>query len=180
MISGLGFSFVFRAPDKGGYNPEIDKYGDEFELKFVEKGEYKHCLLEGYGQKVFKNNNLYEGYFKANCFGGEGVLLDPHQGSWAHGCFAEGELKDMLDYSNQGQEDLGKASLILETMQQKEPRYVNSIIEEPDFSSLDKCIESVLGMQNFELIHIPSLEEKKQIILNKITSKFLNYREQPT
>ena len=35
LASGLGFIFIFRSPQHGGYDPETNKYGDEFELSLV-------------------------------------------------------------------------------------------------------------------------------------------------
>ena len=56
----------------------------------VEKGEYKNGLLDGYGSRVFKNNNFYEGYFSLNLFQGEGVLEDSEKGNWIYGLFQKG------------------------------------------------------------------------------------------
>lgn len=30
LAQGLGFEFVFRAPENGGYNPETNVFKDEF------------------------------------------------------------------------------------------------------------------------------------------------------
>lgn len=54
---------------------------------------YKDNMLDGYGQKVFKNNNLYEGFFTGNVFNGEGCLKNTHKGSWVYGIFSNGEMK---------------------------------------------------------------------------------------
>lgn len=59
-------------------------------MKVIEKGIYKDNLLEGYGLRIFKNNNIYEGYFHRNVFHGEGALKNTQKGTWVYGIFANG------------------------------------------------------------------------------------------
>jgi hypothetical protein len=69
-------------------------------LYFIEKGIYKYNKLDGYGQRVFKNTNQYEGYFKKDVFHGEGTLKNHQKGNWVSGIFENGEMIDILDFSN--------------------------------------------------------------------------------
>jgi hypothetical protein len=57
-------------------------------------------MLDGYGMRIFKNNNVYEGYFTQNVFHGEGCLRNLQKGTWVYGVFENGEMKNILDFSN--------------------------------------------------------------------------------
>lgn len=52
--------------------------------------------------RIFKNNNVYEGYFSNNVFHGEGCLLNVQKNSWVYGVFENGEMKDIVDFNNDG------------------------------------------------------------------------------
>lgn len=66
----------------------------------MEKGLYKDGIIDGYGLRIFKNNNVYEGYFRHNVFHGEGALKNNQKGNWVYGIFENGEMVDVLDFSN--------------------------------------------------------------------------------
>ena len=87
LSQGLGLEFIYRAPENGGYDPETNRFKDDFELKMVEKGLYVNNMLDGYGLRIFKNNNVYEGYFQQNVFDGEGCLRNLQKGTWVYGVF---------------------------------------------------------------------------------------------
>lgn len=44
-------------------------------------------MLNGYGTKVFKNNNFYEGFFYNDLFHGWGSLRNKQKGTWVYGNF---------------------------------------------------------------------------------------------
>lgn len=100
LVSGLGFQFIYRDPERGGYDAETNKFKDEFELNIVEKGYYKNKMLHGFGSKVFKNTNVYQGFFQNNVFNGWGCLKNKQKGSWVYGNFDRGEMVDIIDFSN--------------------------------------------------------------------------------
>ena len=60
LINGLSFTLIFRGTH-GGYNPETHRNEDEFELRVVERGYMSNSHLNGFGEKLFKNGNLYIG-----------------------------------------------------------------------------------------------------------------------
>lgn len=60
IMNGLGFSVIFRG-SHGGYNPDTHRNEDEFEQKIMERGYMQNGLLHGFGEKLFKNGNLYTG-----------------------------------------------------------------------------------------------------------------------
>jgi len=51
---------------------------------------YKDGVLDGYGLRIFKNFNVYEGYFRQNVFHGEGTLKNNQKGNWVYGIFENG------------------------------------------------------------------------------------------
>lgn len=136
LSQGLGFEFIYRAPENGGYDPETNRFKDDFELKMVEKGLYVNNMLDGYGLRIFKNNNVYEGYFQQNVFDGEGCLRNLQKGTWVYGVFENGEMKDILDFSNEGTE-MSRCSALLENLREGETNFISSMIEENNFDFLD-------------------------------------------
>lgn len=58
--------------------------------------------LNGFGDKLFKNGNLYVGEFKAGVFDGNGVLKNSSKKNWVFGIFEKGNMIDLLEYNNEG------------------------------------------------------------------------------
>ena len=45
-------------------------------MKLVEKGNYSNNLLDEFGERVFKNGNIYVGGFSNDNFNGDGLLVN--------------------------------------------------------------------------------------------------------
>lgn len=58
--------------------------------------------LNGMGEKVFKNGNFYIGQFKNGVFQGNGVLKNNNKKNWVSGYFKDGNLVELIEYSNEG------------------------------------------------------------------------------
>ena len=57
--------------------------------------------LSGMGEKVFKNGNFYIGQFKNGIFQGNGILKNTEKRNWVSGYFKDGNLVELLEYSNE-------------------------------------------------------------------------------
>ena len=64
-------------------------------------------------------------------------MQDSKNGNWVYGVFEEGNMKDMLDFSNENPDDYFKKDMILEKIREKERKYFNTLFDEPEFSYLD-------------------------------------------
>lgn len=128
-------------------------------------------MLQGYGLRIFKNNNLYEGYFKQNLFHGEGILKNTHIGSWVYGVFERGEMIDVLEFSNDNNEEI-KYQILLQNIRRNGVIYINESIEENNFQFLDVELEKVCARVNIEEVKNQTFEDRKLEILKKITAQF--------
>lgn len=90
-MNGLGFTLIFRG-SHGGFNPDTHRNQDDFELKVVERGYMQNSQLNGFGEKLFKNGNLYVGEFKNGVFEGNGLLRNTAKKNWVSGFFLEGQF----------------------------------------------------------------------------------------
>ncbi len=48
---------------------------------------YKNNNIDGFGEKMFKNGNIYIGGFKNDNFDGFGILINIQKGNWVYGKF---------------------------------------------------------------------------------------------
>lgn len=64
----------------------------------------QNSQLNGFGEKLFKNGNLYIGEFKNGLFEGNGLLRNTTKKNWVSGLFERGNLIDLFEYNNEGGE----------------------------------------------------------------------------
>ena len=59
-------------------------------MKFLEKGYYLNNSINGFGERMFKNGNLYVGGFLNDKFDDYGILKNVKRGNWVYGKFEKG------------------------------------------------------------------------------------------
>lgn len=168
FINGLAFTLIFRG-SHGGYNPDTHRNEDEFELRVVERGYMVNSHLNGFGDKLFKNGNLYIGEFKAGVFDGNGVLKNSSKKNWVFGFFEKGNMVDLLEYNNEGEER--KLEKIVEAMHERKTNWINNDVSIMQMDSFDREIEKILSVNPSSATK--SLEQRKQDVLRKIQDNFL-------
>ena len=125
--------------------------------------------LNGFGEKLFKNGNLYMGEFRNAIFEGNGILRNTAKKNWVSGYFEKGNLIDLLQYNNEGEQK--KYDKIIEAMHQRKTNWINNEIVLFEMEVFDKQIEKILSSNTNTVVK--NLEQRKQDVLRKIQDNFL-------
>jgi hypothetical protein len=89
--------------------------------------------------------------------------------NWVSGYFEKGNLIDLLEYNNEGEEK--KFDKIVEAMHERKTNWINNEIVLFEMSIFDQDIEKILAAN--PNLAVKSLEQRKQDVLRKIQDNFL-------
>ena len=124
----------------------------------------QNSQLNGFGEKLFKNGNLYVSEFKNGVFEGNGLLRNTAKKNWVSGFFQKGNLVDLFEYNNEGGQK--RYDKIIQGLHERKSNWINNDIVLPSLDFFDKLIEKV--MADLPSATIKSLEQRKQEVLRKI------------
>ena len=130
--------------------------------------------LSGMGEKIFKNGNEYVGEFRNGIFEGNGVLKNKEKKNWVSGYFKDGNLVDLLEYSNDGAtKNINK---VIEVLHERKTNWINNEVQLPRMDLFIDEIEKIITTEPKR--QVQTLEQRKMEVLKRIQDKFLEGEEE--
>lgn len=117
---------------------------------------------------------MYIGEFKNNVFQGRGLLFNTLKNNWVKGMFKDGNLIDMIEYSNEGNSNSPKIIEMLSSLHRKKSSWVNSDIKFQSEIKFATFLErQVQNFNEYKGVDILDYQERKEIVLKRIQNNFV-------